>query len=122
MTQHIDTETGGVVSVLMAKVLPPALGAAIMVAVDMPETKRELFWRFFVAFAASYLFGDVAFDLLHSFSWFAFLDHAKRAHNTAVDGLVGAVGYFFASGLVMMLKNFRKDPLGTIRDAKKVTE
>lgn len=91
-----------------------------MVAVDPPENKRELFARLFVAFAASYLLGDFVFDLMQSFSLFSFLDHARRAHNVAVDGIVGAMGWFVLGGASMMLKKFRVDPVGAVEDAKKV--
>lgn len=123
MTQHyVDPGTGGAIAVLLAKFVPPAIGAAIMVAVDIPKTKRELFIRLLVAFASSYLLGEVVFDFLDSFSLFSFLDHAKRAHNTAIDGIVGGLGYSGASGLAMWLKRFRAAPVEAIQEAKKVIE
>lgn len=105
---------------LLAKLLPAGIGAALMVAVDPPDSKTELFARVFVAFAASYLFGDAMFDFLQSFSLFSFMDHAKRAHSVAVDGIVGAMGWFVLGGASMMLKKFRNDPVKTVEDAKKV--
>jgi hypothetical protein len=121
MSPH-DSETGGAMAIVLTKFLPPAIGAAIMVAVDIPKTKRELFTRLLVAFACSYLFGEAVFDFLDSTSWFSFLDHAKRAHNTAVDGIVGGLGYSAASGLAMWLQKFRAQPIEALQDAKKVIE
>jgi hypothetical protein len=106
-------EAGGM-AVILAKFFPAAVGAALMIAVDPPKTKRDLFARAFVAFAASYLFGDLLFDFLHTFSMFAFLENGKRSHQTAVDGFVGAVGWFVAGGLAVMLKRFRTRPLETM--------
>lgn len=106
------------VGVLLAKFLPAGIGAALMVAVDPPKDKRELFARLFVAFAASYLFGDVVFDFLRTVGWFSFLDHAKRAHVVAVDGLVGAAGWSVLGGGSMLLKKFRTDPAGTVRELR----
>lgn len=113
-TNHA-TEAGGL-AVIFSKLLPPAVGAAIMIAVDMPTTKRDWFVRIFVAFASSWLFGEVFFDFLDSFSWFSFLDPAKRAHTTAVDGLLGAIGFSVASGAAVMLKKFRTKPMETVDD------
>lgn len=108
----------GLLTPAIFKFFPPILGAAIMIAVDPPKTKRDLFTRAFVAFAASYLFGDFVFDWMDSSSMLAFLDTAKRAHHTAVDGVVGATGWFVAGGAVHWLKRFRKDPTGTIKQTK----
>jgi hypothetical protein len=38
---------------LLAKLLPAGLGAALMIAVDTPKTRREWFLRIFVAFACT---------------------------------------------------------------------
>lgn len=103
-------------AVLLAKFFPAAVGAALMIAVDPPKTKRDLFARAFVAFAASYLFGDILFDFLQTFNLFAFLNDAKRSHHTAVDGFVGAVGWFIAGGAAVLLKRFRAKPMETIDD------
>lgn len=108
-------DAGGL-AVLLAKFFPAAVGAALMVAVDPPKTKRDLFARAFVAFCASYLFGDILFDFLQTFNLFTFLNDAKRSHHTAVDGFVGAVGWFIAGGFAVMLKRFRTKPMQTIDD------
>lgn len=107
------TEAGGL-AVILAKFFPAAVGAALMIAVDPPKTKGQLFARAFVAFAASYLFGDVLFDFLQSFNLFSFLNDGKRSHHTAVDGFVGAVGWFVAGGLAVLLKRWRTKPLQTM--------
>ncbi len=108
-------DAGGL-AVLLAKFFPAAVGAALMIAVDPPKTKRQLFARAFVAFCASYLFGDIFFDFLHSTSLFSFLNDAKRSHHTAVDGFVGAVGWFVAGGFAVLLKRWRTKPLKTMDD------
>lgn len=103
---------------ILVKLAPAGLGAAIMVLVDPPANKRELFIRLFVAFAASYLLGDVVFDLLRSTSAFSFLDHRVRAHTVAIDGLVGALGWSFFAGALAWLRRFRTDPQAAAREVK----
>lgn len=108
-----------VVSGLLAKLLPAGLGAALMIAVDTPSTKREWFLRLFVAFACSWAFYGFTFDLLHSFSWFSFLDKRNEDHQFAVRALLGATGWFLLGGASMMLKRFRVDPVAVVDDVKK---
>jgi hypothetical protein len=110
MSDPATAVAGGII----AKLLPAGIGAALMVAVDPPETKTELFGRVFVAFAASYLLGEFVFDFLQSFSLFSFMDYTKRAHVVAVDGIVGALGWFILGGASMMLKKFRNDPVKAV--------
>jgi hypothetical protein len=112
-----STEAAGWISVVLAKFLPAAIGAAIMVVVDMPKSRRDGFARFFVAFAASYLFGDVLFDFLQSTAALSFLKPGR--HQTAVDGFVGAVGYFVASGVAVWLRGFKRSPLESLLGAWK---
>lgn len=102
----------------LLKLAPAAAGALLMAIVDPPATKRELFFRVLVAFLASYLLGDVIFEWLQHTSAFAFLDTTKRAHNVAVDGMVGALGWFVFGGLAMWLKRFRADPVQAVKDVK----
>lgn len=109
-----EPASSGVAGALLYKLLPAGLGAAIMVCVDPPRSKRDLFARAFVAFAMSYLFGDVAFEITRSFSSFAFLDPNKASHVNAVGGVVGAAGWFVAGGVAVLLKRFRRDPLKTV--------
>lgn len=119
MHDHLPSpEAAGWFAALCYKLLPAGLGAAIMIAVDTPRTKGELFARVFVAFSCTYLIGDLVFDLLRTFSFFAFLDSQKRAHTVAVDGLVGAFGWFVLGGIAMWLRRFRSKPLQAIKDAK----
>lgn len=117
MNEHNSPEMAGASAVLLAKFLPAGLGALVMVAVDVPKTKKELFWRIFVAFASSFLFGDFAFDMLHTFSLFAFLDEAKRSHIGAVYAMVGGAGWFVLGGASMWLRKFRADPVAAVKDA-----
>lgn len=104
---------------LLAKLAPAGIGAAIMVMVDPPQSRRELFARLFVAFAFSYLFGDVMFDFAKSFHLFAFLDAAKRTHVIAVEGLAGAAGWFVMGGAAQLLKRFKADPMGAVNEVKR---
>src|SRR5574340_1502333 len=100
----------GTIAALLAKFLPAALGAAIMCAFDMPKSKREFFWRAFVALASSYLFGDVVFDWLDSTALFSFLDPFNRKHHSAVDGLIGAFGFLVMNLAASVLKRYRDNP------------
>lgn len=99
--------SGAAAGLAFAKLLPAGLGAAIMVAVDMPKTRGELFARFFVAFAFSHLFGDWVLAELHP--W---LPHLSAR---VVDGTLGALGYFIAGGVSVLAKRFRRKPLETAR-------
>lgn len=116
MNEH--TTSGAAVGAVLYKLLPAGLGAAIMICVDPPDSRRELFARLFCAFAMSYLFGDVALTLLQQVTWFAFLDSSNRAHTNAVDGLVGACGWFVAGAASVLLKRFKRRPLKTIKDVR----
>lgn len=91
--------------IALSKLLPAGLGAALMVAVDMPKTRGELFARFFVAFACSHLFGDVALAILQQ--WLPMVTAR------AVDGSLGALGYFLAGGVSVLAKRFKRQPLQT---------
>ena len=122
MPDPISNEAGGAVAALVTKFLPAAAGAALMILVDMPKTKREYFIRFACAFLVSGLFGEVLFDFLDSFTLFSFLDHSKRTHITAIDGLAGACGYFLVGGIAMWLNRFRADPKGAIADARDIAK
>lgn len=115
-----NTDAAGWIAALLYKLLPGGLGAAVMICVDPPKGKRELFARLFVAFVFSAMLGDVAFDFLHSLSWFSFLDAGRRAHTVPVDFIVGGLGWFVIGGVSMWLKKFRADPVAAVEEAKKV--
>lgn len=100
----------GAAGALLYKFLPAGLGAAIMICVDPPRSRADLFARAFVAFAMSYLFGDVAFEAARGIPPLAFLDPAKPAHWNAVAGAVGASGWFVAGGAAQWLRKWRRDP------------
>src|SRR5690606_37099464 len=69
MQDHLQSpEAAGWLAALAYKFLPGALGALIMVMVDVPETRRDLFIRLFVAFVASVILGEVVFDYLRTWS------------------------------------------------------
>lgn len=93
------------------KLAPAGLGAAIMVAVDMPRTRGEFFARFFVAFACCYLFGDFALALLQQ--W---VPHLSAR---VVDSTLGALGYFLAGGISVLAKRFKRQPLETAGKIRK---
>ncbi|HEY0824084.1 MAG TPA: hypothetical protein VGD76_09885 [Ramlibacter sp.] len=105
---------------VLYKFLPAGLGAAIMIAVEPPKTRKELFWRLVAAFICSAIFGEVVMDALKSFSWFTFLDPAKRSHQAAVDFVVGGGGWFLLGGAGVMLRRFKGDPAAAVEEAKKV--
>lgn len=110
-----DGASGAAVGVGLLKLLPAGLGAAIMVAVDPPRNRREMFARAFVALAMSYLFSDAAAAYVASVApaWF---DVVK--HRTALDGLIGAFGWFVAGGAAVMAARFKRRPLETVRDVR----
>jgi hypothetical protein len=114
MSDPASAAAGG----LLAKLLPAGIGAALMIAVDTPQTKREWFVRIFVAFSCSYAFYGFTFDLLHSLSWFSFLDRANEDHQFAVRTFLGATGWFLLGGGAMMLKRFKADPAATVREIR----
>jgi hypothetical protein len=105
---------------LLAKLLPAGIGAGLMVLVDPPQSKRELFLRLFAGMGCSFLFTGTVLDLLHSFALFAFLDKANHDHRMAVAGALGAVGWFVLGAAAMLLKKFRADPVATVEEVKKV--
>lgn len=108
---HESTAAGAAgAGLAFSKFLPPVLGAAIMVAVDMPKTRGEMFARFFVAFAFSHLFGDFALATLQQ--W---LPHISAR---VVDGSLGALGYFVAGGVSVLAKRFKRQPLKTARQIR----
>jgi hypothetical protein len=115
---HTFDQDPGMLTALLAKFLPAAFGAALMIMVDMPKTKREYFARFAAAFIVSGLFGGALFDLLDSFSLFSFLDEGKRSHVTAIDGLAGACGYFVVGGAAQFLQRFKANPTQAVQDAR----
>lgn len=103
---------------VLTKMLPACLGAAIMVAVDLPATKRELFARVFVALVCSLLFTEFTFDFLHGFGWFAFLNESNKMHVAGIAGFLGAVGWFVIGGMAMWLRRFKVAPIDAVKDAK----
>jgi len=105
---------------LLAKLLPAAFGAWLMLMVDPPEDRKELFTRVFVGLGMSGLFTEATIDVLHGLSWFAAIDPRNIWHVVAVAGVWGAVGWFVVGALVMWLKKLRNDPVAAIGEAKKV--
>ena len=121
MNQNYDLPHPGWLAGLAAlasKLVPPILGALIMVALDVPKSRKEFAARIFVAISCSYLFGDTILDFLHGFSWFAFLNPQIHAHTTTIDSLVGATAYFVMSGVAVLLRRGATDPLGTLKEVK----
>lgn len=102
-----EPTSGAAAGLALAKLAPAGLGAAIMVAVDMPKTRGEFFARFFVAFACSHLFGDFALEVL--------AHYVPHLSARVVDGTMGALGYFLAGGVSVLAKRFKRKPLETAR-------
>ena len=102
-----EPTSGAAAGIALSKLAPAGIGAAIMVAVDMPKTRGEFFARFFVAFACSHLFGDFALAVLQQ--W---VPHLSAR---VVDGTLGALGYFLAGGVSVLAKRFKRKPLETAR-------
>lgn len=103
----------GVAVGLAAKLAPATVGALIMVAVGPKQIgRREIFLRAFVALGISYLFSDAASAYIASeFSWF---DQTK--HRTALDGLMGCIGWGAMGGVSALAQKFRRNPLQVVRD------
>lgn len=118
MQDNLSPETAGWLAAALYKFLPAGLGAALMIAVEPPKTRRELFWRLVAAFICSAMLGEFVMDALKSLSWFAFLDPGKRSHQAAVDFIVGGSGWFLLGGAGVLLRRARKNPLGTAKDVK----
>lgn len=118
--EHVSEPASIAAGGLLAKLLPAGVGALLIAIVDPPQNKREMFLRVLVAFVSSYLFSRFAFDWLHQFPTFAVLDWEKDEHRVAVEGLVGASGWFVLGAAAMLLKKLRADPVATIEEVKKV--
>jgi hypothetical protein len=103
-------ETPAWLVAILYKFLPAGLGAAIMIAVEPPKTRRELFWRVVASFICSAIFGELAMDWAHSLSLLSFLEPAKRSHQAAVDFIVGGSGWFVLGGGGVLLRRFKADP------------
>lgn len=114
-----EPATSAGAGILLAKLLPAGAGALLMVLVDPPENKRELFTRLFVGLVMSMMFTGTTIDGLHSLSWFSFLDRHSVEHVCAIAGLWGALGWFVIGGMSMWARKFKGDPSGAIADAKK---
>lgn len=119
MQDHLNPDTASWLAAVLYKFLPAGLGAFIMILVEPPKTRRELFWRLVAAFICSAVFGELAMDWLHSLSWFAFLDPLKRSHQAAIDFIVGGSGWFLLGGAGVMLRKWRGDPLAAIDSVKR---
>jgi predicted membrane channel-forming protein YqfA (hemolysin III family) len=118
MNEHFHPDAAGWLATVLSKLLPAGVGAAIMIAVDMPATKRELFMRVFVAMACSIVLGEAFFDYLDSTTWFSFLDPGKHMHHAAVNAVLGGAGWFVIGGAAMALKRFRADPVAAVKELK----
>lgn len=102
---------------LCMKFLPPLLGAVVMVLFDMPSTRREWFIRIAGAFVCSQMLSPLFFDLLHSFSWFAFLDHNNRNHFGAIEFLCASFGWSLLAAWATWQRKFRADPRAAVTGA-----
>lgn len=120
MQDHIPSDTAGWLAAALptlSKLVPAGLGALIMVAIDPPQNRRELFWRLAAAGMCSMFLGDLALDALHS--WFSFIDPTKHTHHAAVSFIVGACGWFVLGAMGVALKKLRADPVAAVAEVKK---
>lgn len=106
----MNESTYAALSGVLAKLFPAALGAVLMAAVDHPKSRKEFFLRVFVAISVAYYMRAAAFDFIHSFTLFAWLDSANDDHKTAVTLALGAVSWFVLGAAAMMLRKLRADP------------
>lgn len=110
MQEMQSPESAGWAAALLYKLLPGALGALVMVLVDVPKTKKDLFTRLFVAFISSVVFGELFFDWLRTLSAFSFLSPFKGSHVASVYFLVGGFGWFVIGGGVTLATRWRDNP------------
>lgn len=110
MQEMQSPESAGWIAALLYKFLPGALGALVMILVDTPKTKKDLFTRAFVAFISSVLFGELLFDWLRTFSALSFLSPFKGSHIAAVYFLPGCFGWFVIGGAVTLATRWRDNP------------
>lgn len=103
---------------LLAKLLPAGIGAGLMVLVDPPATKRELFVRLFAGLAMSFLLTGATIDGVRTIGWFSWLERGNLEHVVAVAGLWGALGWFVIGGLAMWGKKLRADPAAAIKELR----
>ena len=109
-----EPTTGAAAGFALAKLAPAGLGAAIMVSVDMPRTRGEFFARFFVAFSASFLFGDFVLAVL--------MHWVPHLSARVVDGSLGALGSFPAGGVSVLAKRFKRKPLQTAGEIRRAVK
>lgn len=120
-SQYLDAAGwAALLSSLFWKYMPAPLGALVMVLFDMPKTRKELFLRLVASYIASIFLGDVAFDLLHSFSLLSFLDAGNRKHYAAVEFLIGGCGWSMLAIFATLQRKFRDDPAAAVREAREV--
>lgn len=118
MDQQVNLSDASALAGIAAKLVPAGLGALIMVAIDPPANRKELFYRLAAAGLCSIFLGDIAIDALHA--WWPVIDPMKHTHQSAVSFIVGGCGWFVLGGLGILLKKLRTDPVGVIEDVKKV--
>jgi hypothetical protein len=92
------------------KFMPVPLGAVVMVLFDPPKSRRELFTRLTVSYLVGSIFSGVMFDLLHSFSLFAFLDAANRRHVGAVEFFTAGLGWTMLAMFATYQRKLRETP------------
>jgi hypothetical protein len=117
-----STEAAGWLAAVLYKFLPAGLGALLMVAVEPPKTRKELFWRLVAAFVCSAMLGEFVMDFLDSLAWLSFLDPTKRSHQAAVDFIVGGSGWFLLGGAGVLLRRFKRAPLDTAKAVKEAAK
>lgn len=111
MQDHLQSpEAAGWLAAILYKFLPGALGALVMVLVDPPKTKRDVFARALVAFICSMMVGEPLMDYLRSFEAFAWLDPLKGSHIAAVYFAPGVLGWFVIGGAVQLAARWRDNP------------
>jgi hypothetical protein len=90
--------TEPILSALGVKIVSGAVGGAVIMAIDMPQTRREWASRVVCALGGSYLFTGFALRL-------AGLPRDDVETTVAVAGLIGGFSYFVLGLVVRFFRN-----------------
>ncbi len=90
------------------------VGAVIMAVFRPPQSRKEMALQAAVALGTSFLFGDLAFQLVDG--WL----HVGQAGYVPVHGLLGAMSWGIFGGLAHYRDRLSTEPTQVIKDIKDV--
>lgn len=96
------------------------IGALIMIVVEPPENRKDLFGRLVAAFAASWMFGHIACKI--TLSWISTVASGIDYTDVVVPvyGTIGGLGWSIFAVLNYWRKKLITAPKEAIQDAKDV--